>query len=1592
MEMQMAKRVGYYLRFMGWVFLLVAASAATSQADVNWNNNNGGDWSAVSRWDGHSPRTLPQPSDVVTIDRSANTIVTHGVRNPDGSITGGGSDTIQQLIAYNEIDMNVGHIHVTNDAAHPSVVRGLFNMNGGELDVDGAGNFRIENTFNFNQGRLAGAGAGEFSITSEAVPAKNTTYVGVMYVDGTNQHEKYIDHDLIVRTTLNLTTAPGATSSPTAAGVLTLESGMHLDNFGTFNVYSNTGADHFALSGANGGGNFTNQAGAVFNANVNGGDGFHAANIFYGILATNAGTFNVNGSGYTRLYGTYNQSGATFINGGSLDLSAGGSSTGAFVLAANTNLLINSPGYNFSSAGGSSVSAAAGATVSFNSGTSNVNIPWSIAGSTVMQGGAGINFNAGFNSRIDLITGTANFNAGSTLADGSTLQIATLAGNGNVSLGNMLWSGGAISGSGARNLLAGKTLTIDGNSVLTKTLAQHLTINPGATVNMYSGNAGAAGLQFFSGIVLTNNGTFNLNATYAVDQLPFYASAPTAYFNNNGVFNANVSGGSAGGATDLAYNMTFTNSGTFNNNGNGYTRFYGAYMNPGVTNINAGTMGLAGGGGSTGQMIFEPNTNLIVDYPGYTFSAGSSMTVPASSSVTFNSDNSAGAHSGIYIPWVLAGNTTVKGYNVVDFNSSFSSHIDMITGTTNFNGPAILSDGSSLQIATLGGTGDVAFGNFTWSGGAIAGSGARNLLAGKTLTIDGNSVINKTLARNLSINSGATVNMSSGVAGAAGLEFLSGIALTNNGTFNLNATYAVDQLPFYASKVPAAFFSNNGIFNANVTGGSSAGATDLAYNMVFTNAGTFNQNGTGFTRFYGMYNNSGATNVNDGTLDLAGGGASTGTFTLGQNGHLVIDSPGYDFDGGTVLAPSGGTVVFNGGFSNVLIPWSLGLTTVQNNASVTFLGPFNSQVNSLAGDIHFNHDATLRDGSVNNGNTFIGAGVALTLEGTLLLGKDLQLGNGATVVGGLLILGPGNHIFDYLGSANAPGYGLPPGTAADLSITGDTAHFTSSNSVPLPYSFRNTLSSFDPGVVMKLSLLNVSGSKRPALVLSGGSIPAGFQITGDLSDAAEDVSTISSTPGAQSGYLDLQAVHRTISVGIKDATWDISARIVATGGITKSGVGLLRLSGANDFGSNGVVLQEGTLELAEPGAMGRCPIQIAGGTLSLRSDGPASVAFGNDVLVQSDATINVDHLTTSSGRVMQLGRLSLEASVLRTTAGNDHVLEFTSATLTGNGGFLVMAPLTIAGAINESAGPCDLKVAEFSTSTLTLGGTTPNTYTGVTRVEGGGLILNKSAGAAVPGDLSIADGFVRLLADQQISATSAVVLKTGGAILDLNGYSQTVSSLTITNALVCIGTTTNGSAVLRSGLLTITGIGKLDLANNRLIVDYTGVSPAASIRSLLSHNSIVGSTALGYAEASELLHLNGAATGEWNGQTVDSTSLLVLPAISGDTDLNGAVSFSDLVSVAQHYGITDGTATWSEGDVNYDGNVTFADLVLVAQHYGQSMPVQPIGGASPAFEADLYRAFAEVPEPGAVGLVLIGAACWALGRGRRALTNSGEGI
>ena len=157
----------------------------------------------------------------------------------------------------------------------------------------------------------------------------------------------------------------------------------------------------------------------------------------------------------------------------------------------------------------------------------------------------------------------------------------------------------------------------------------------------------------------------------------------------------------------------------------------------------------------------------------------------------------------------------------------------------------------------------------------------------------------------------------------------------------------------------------------------------------------------------------------------------------------------------------------------------------------------------------------------------------------------------------------------------------------------------------------------------------------------------------------------------------------------------------------------------------------------------------------------------------------------------------------------------------------------------------------------------------------------------------------------------------------------------------------NGATVLTVSSLNITGTGSLDLSDNSLIVDYSVLSPIATIQSLLktafnagawnghgirSSLAKASTFALGCAEASDV-----APGGKFSGQNVDATAVVLKFTRYGDANLDGAVNFADLVRLAQHF--NSGGARWAQEDFDYDDAVGFPDLVRLAQTFNSTTAI-----------------------------------------------------
>jgi hypothetical protein len=248
--------------------------------------------------------------------------------------------------------------------------------------------------------------------------------------------------------------------------------------------------------------------------------------------------------------------------------------------------------------------------------------------------------------------------------------------------------------------------------------------------------------------------------------------------------------------------------------------------------------------------------------------------------------------------------------------------------------------------------------------------------------------------------------------------------------------------------------------------------------------------------------------------------------------------------------------------------------------------------------------------------------------------------------------------------------------------------------------------------------------------------------------------------------------------------------------------------------------------------------------------------------------------------------------------------------------------------------------------TLSFGGATLNVANDVTIGEfDGSPTLSITGGTLATGSINIPRGTLSYQTGS-LSASGALTVS-GGQMLLTPGKDKTP----------------------RVNSVAVTGTGKIDLADNNMIVDYDGSSPIASLRTTIgtgyaggswSGNGITSSsaaaaassphrTALGYAEQTEL------GIGSFAGQSLDSTSIVIRYTLAGDSDLNTMVDLTDFTFLAANF---NGTAKdWFQGDYNYDGNVDLTDFTLLASNFNQTLTAGSAGSLG-----------ATVPEPTAAAM------------------------
>jgi hypothetical protein len=794
-------------------------------------------------------------------------------------------------------------------------------------------------------------------------------------------------------------------------------------------------------------------------------------------------------------------------------------------------------------------------------------------------------------------------------------------------------------------------------------------------------------------------------------------------------------------------------------------------------------------------------------------------------------------------------------------------------------------------IIEISGSGDIegdSFGSldtkFLQSGGTIGGTGTLVLAKGLEFF---NVGIDRELGTGTTLLKGTST-----IDAGASLAFDSGHTLENAGTLIMEAGHSIIRMGAYGNNTGATIRNDLGaVFN--ITGYSTYGIVASAGNDSFVNAGTLLKSGdTGAIDIGVALINSGTVTATAGTLDLTGGGTSTGVLTAAKGG-IVDVSGGTLIDSGT--SASAGTIANGGlveisGSGNFEVASSASLDTkfLQAGGTISGIGTL-----VLAKGIEFasgGNDLELGTGTtLLRGSSTIDGGAAVALDS----GRTLENAGTLTWDGGHNIIRLGIYgnntgatlrndagaVFDIVGIST---YGFSVGGSGTDSLVNaglleTTGAATGQTLIPIAVTNTATGTISVLSGSLELSAVNtlagtLNGNKT--LTLAGASSFGGLTIGGSLVVLNE--TTITQTGTVILGDATTAATTLLNQTGmVYDIAADADIGVGAAAGSSFKNLGTLaKISGTGTSAIAASVVDTGTVTIASgmlqfDGANSSFAGPISGaGTLGF-GGGTSTVKAGTSIttsaLVLSGASTSLvlaENLTYAGSLTETGGTLAAGAAAL-TLTGTDTI----AGTVGGTGVLTLGGRTTLAAGANLGIARLTLAAGSMTTVTgnLTYAGTlTEATTAGLTIAGGGGLTL--SANESLFGPVTIAHGGT--LGNAATLSTSGTLIDAG--IIDNTGHLNdatplTVGGGTVLNAGVINSTVKSGGigiALSGSGMLTNVSSGLIEAASASVeVVQVAGPASVVNSGTILATGS--AAIALDFATGSGTLTNSGtlSATG-----------------------------------------------------------------------------------------------------------------------------------
>ena len=988
-------------------------------------------------------------------------------------------------------------------------------------------------------------------------------------------------------------------------------------------------------------------------------------------------------------------------------------------------------------------------------------------------------------------TGAGNVVSGNTSygihVDGATTI-------GNIVSNNYVGTGPGGSGSFPNNSGA---LTVTNSAIVQIAGTFNGNVSDAGTLDLAGNNVSIVGALTGSGIVtnsaVSGTGTLTLNGTGTFGGSIQDGMAQVALTIAGGTVTLTGNNGYSGSTTidigdtlEAGISNAFSHNSSINDAGTldlgGFSNFIGALNGSGaaIDSGAAATLTVLDGGSFNGN-ITGTNTALTV--------SGSNQMLTLAGNNTYSGLTTIGN-----------GDTLQAGSNTAfSANSSISDDIQMMNqqpGTLDLNG-------HSNTIGAL--TGDGIVTNSAASGSA-------------TLTVNGTGTFNGV------IQNGSVANVALTIAG--GTVTLSGAnTYTGSTTINIGATLQAGSATALTSSTNVTDNGTIDLAGSSVSIGALTGSGTIT-NSAASGTATLTVNGTG--TFNGVIQNGSVANVAltiaGGTVTLSGANTYTGTTTVSGGTLLVNGSITSAVTVNSSATLSGnGTIIGSVNDSGTVDPGTVGgagTLTIQGNYVQNSGGKLTEDIGGATAGTQYNQIIVTGTASLAGTlNVCLINGYLPTLDSTFpIMTFASSSGDFATKT------------YSNPGGGNALLSGYTPASLVISVVPVGTTVFWSSNSgswsTASNWSTRATPSASDhvyvgPNVTVThssgtdtITSLTADGS----IVLSGGTltINGSLQATtpvsitgGTLANA--DVASSTTLTGANitgtSGVLDGVTLAGTLDLS-KSAT-----------GYIRIADGLTLSSGTVLIGTAGDAVNSGDLEFDAAQTLGGTGTVIFGGSTSDTLD------TGNNLTISSGVTIHGQNGTIGGINTKFTNHGTINADVAGgnltvsyATWSSDGTLEATNAGTLNAGGVWTNTGLIAANVSTLDLGGGNASFTLGSGTTYDIVNSTVN-ITGTLQNTGQTLTLNASTGSwndlgdIIGGTITTSGGAVlRGASATGNNGPGYLDGVTFGGTLDLsksaNGYLGIDDGLTLNNASILIGTTSDPVDTVDAGFLFFYGNGQ----------------------------------------------------------------------------------------------------------------------------------------------------------------------------------------